>query len=121
MFRRWRIRLRINCWPVRATTGRLRFGRCRRGRCDIRSRGIAALSDAGKTSAAGLRYGSIKVWKVKDWTELPGVRGLAGDVWSLAFTGKGELVSGSGDWNLPGQVTVWDVESGKQMKQFNIS
>jgi WD40 repeat protein len=40
-------------------------------------------------------------------------------VWSLAFTSRGELVSGSGDWNQPGQVTVWDPLVGKQLRQMN--
>jgi WD40 repeat protein len=78
-----------------------------------------AISPDGGLIAAGLRYGSIKVWNTADWSERPFITGLPGDVWSLAFTPAGQLLSGSGDWNLPGQVTLWDPVTGKQIKQLN--
>jgi WD40 repeat protein len=73
----------------------------------------------GDILAAGMRYGAIKVWDTRTWNEQANITGLAGDVWSLAFRSKDELISGSGDWNLPGQITVWDPSSGKQIRQTN--
>lgn len=85
-------------------------------KAEIRS---LVLSPGAEILAAGLRYGSIKAWKTQDLSELPSINGLAGDVWSLAFTDKQNLVSGSGDWNLPGQVTIWDTQTGKAIQQIN--
>ena len=73
----------------------------------------------GDILAAGMRYGSIKVWDTRNWNEQASISGLAGDVWALAFRSKDELISGSGDWNLPGQITVWDPPSGKQIRLIN--
>ncbi len=80
-----------------------------------------AVAPDGKTIAAGLRYGTVKVWDVATRKETT-LTGHAGDVWGVAFMpdgGRGGvtpplLVSGGGDWNRPGDVKLWDLETGKE-------
>jgi WD40 repeat protein len=68
-----------------------------------------ALAPDGKTLAAGLRYGTVKVWDVGTRRERAVLRGHAGDVWSVAFAPDGKaLASGGGDWDQPGEVKLWD-------------
>jgi WD40 repeat protein len=95
-------------------------GECRQtvvaSKAEVRS---IAISSDGAIVAAGLRYGTIKTWSTADWADrAPAATGLAGDVWSLAFTADGRLLSGSGDWNQPGVVTFWDVLRGRQLEQW---
>jgi WD40 repeat protein len=74
-------------------------------------RAIAVSAD-GQSIAAGLRYGAVKLF-------LKGKEALSfkahdGDVWSLAFTPDGKtLISGGGDWNKPGQVKLWNAQTGQ--------
>ena len=74
-----------------------------------------AVSPDGKTVAAGLRYGTIKVWDVPTGEEKT-LKGHAGDVWGVAFTPDGKtLVSGGGEWNRPGEVKLWDLHAEKEI------
>lgn len=77
-----------------------------------------AVSPDGKYIAAGMRYGTIRVWRVSDWKELWSVEKLAGDVWALEFAPDGSLVSGNGDWNKPGKVSVWNATDGKLIRSY---
>jgi WD40 repeat protein len=71
-----------------------------------------AVSPDGHEVVAGIRYGMIKVWS--EGRERLAFKGHDGDVWSVTFTPDGKkLVSADGDWNGPGQVKVWDVQTGR--------
>jgi WD40 repeat protein len=74
-----------------------------------------AVSPDGKSVAAGVRYGTVKVWDVASGKERT-LKGHVSDVWGVAFTPDGKaLVSGDGDWNRPGEVKLWDLDSGKEL------
>jgi WD40 repeat protein len=69
-----------------------------------------AISPDGKTVAAGVRYGTVKLWDVDSGKERT-LKGHVSDVWGVAFTPDGKtLASGDGDWNRPGEVKLWDLE-----------
>jgi WD40 repeat protein len=73
-----------------------------------------ALSPDGKTVAAGVRYGTVKLWDVPTGKERT-LKGHVGDVWGVAFTPDGKtLVTGDGDWNRPGDVKLWDWQAEKE-------
>src|SRR5262249_52489850 len=68
----------------------------------------------GKAVAAGVRYGTVKLWDVATGKERT-LKGHVSDVWGVAFTPDGKtLVSGDGDWNRPGDVKLWDLDAGKE-------
>ncbi len=74
-------------------------------------RGVA-LSPDGKTLAAAVRFGAIKVWDVATGKEVASLDGHDGDAWSVCFTPDGKtLVSGGGDWGKPGSVRLWNTET----------
>ena len=78
-----------------------------------------AVSRDGRWLAAGIRYGQIKVWDRKTWQEHLSFKGHESDVWAVAFTpDSATLASGNGDWNRPGHVKLWDVQSGQQTDAF---
>jgi WD40 repeat protein len=69
-----------------------------------------AVSPDDTLLAAGLRYGSVRVWDLKTLKERATLRAHAGDAWAVAFSPDGKtLVSGGGDWNRPGEVKLWAV------------
>jgi hypothetical protein len=78
-----------------------------------------ALSPSGDLVASGADDGTIKLWSMKDQKELQQLEVQALPVTSLAFSPDGAvLVSSSGDWrnyNLPGEVRLWEVASGKPL------
>jgi WD40 repeat protein len=44
------------------------------------------------------------------------LKGHASDVWGVAFTPDGKtLASGDGDWDRPGEVKLWSVETAKEV------
>src|SRR5262249_7393379 len=73
-----------------------------------------AVSADGKAVAAGVRYGTVKVWDVGRGKEKT-LQGHVSDVLGVAFTQDGKtLASGAGEWNRPGDLKLWDVEAGKE-------
>jgi WD40 repeat protein len=84
-------------------------------KAEVRS---VAISPDGTYLAAGLRYGTVKVWTTADWKErltLPG----SGDLCAVAFSPNGKLLANTeGDWNRGGIIRVRDVESGKPVASF---
>ena len=75
-----------------------------------------AVSPDGRYVAAGIRYGMIKLWRTAEWTEHWTQKAHEGDVWSVAFAPDGRtLATGDGDWNRPGLIRLWNVESGEQV------
>jgi WD40 repeat protein len=81
-----------------------------------------ALSPDGKTLAAGLRYGWVKVWAAPAWDQGRSFRAHDADVWALTFTPIGSvLITGDGDWNRPGQVKFWDTKAQALLAQFSTS
>jgi WD40 repeat protein len=74
-----------------------------------------AFSPDGKLLAAGIRYGTIRVWDLDLSKEKESWRGHVSDVWSIAFAPDGKtLASGNGDWDQPGEVKLWDTTTWKQ-------
>jgi len=75
-----------------------------------------AVSRDGRQLAAGLRYGSIKVWDTAEWNERGTLKGSPGDVWSVAFLPDGKtLTSSEGDWNRPGFVRFWSIAENRPL------
>jgi len=73
-----------------------------------------AVSPNGKWIAAGIRYGAVKVWETDGWKERHTFELQADDVGSLTFTpASAQLLVGTGEWNRPGHVAVFDVATGK--------
>lgn len=78
-----------------------------------------AVSPDGKYIVAGIRYGKIKAWDTTTWKEHLDFQGHAADVWAVAFSPDGkQFASGDGDWNRPGFVKLWNVETGKQAAEL---
>src|SRR5262249_56350563 len=79
-----------------------------------------ALSSDGSALAAGLRYGTVKVWDTQTQKPRFELAAHKGDAWSVAFTPDGKtLVTGGGDWNQPGQVKLWDAATGELRKTID--
>jgi|GEM_PF-2009264 len=73
-----------------------------------------AVSKDGRKIAAGLRYGTVKLWV--DGAEQISVKSHQGDAWSVAFSNDGQfLVSGGGDWKKPGDIKIWTLEGNKSL------
>ena len=73
-----------------------------------------AVSRDGKTVAAGVRYGTVKVWDVRTGKERT-LKGHVSDVWGVVFTPDGKtLISGNGDWDQAGDVKLWDWQAEKE-------
>jgi len=80
-----------------------------------------AFAPNGKTLAAGVRYGVLKV------IDLPAKKVVTrkahqADVWAVAFSPDGKtLATGDGDWDRPGTVKLWDVAKWKKMEVLKTS
>ncbi|MCI0457422.1 MAG: WD40 repeat domain-containing protein [Gemmataceae bacterium] len=75
-----------------------------------------AIARDGKSLAAGTRYGVVRVWDISKARPVAVFKGHPGDVWAVAFSPDGKrLVSGSGDWDQPGEVRLWDTTSWKRL------
>jgi WD40 repeat protein len=73
-----------------------------------------AFAPDGKSLAAGIRYGTVRVWHLESKKEVS-LQAHVGETWAVAFTPDGKtLVSGGGDWNKPSQVRLWDTASWKE-------
>jgi hypothetical protein len=76
-----------------------------------------AFSPDGKTLAAGVRYGVLKVVEVRAKKIAATLKAHAADVWAVAFSPGGKtLASGDGDWDRPGDVRLWDTAAWKERK-----
>ncbi len=65
--------------------------------------------------AVGCRYGTIQVWNIPDRQRQHTITGLAGDVWSVAFSPDGtRLVGVDTDWRKPGLVKLWRTAGWKE-------
>jgi WD40 repeat protein len=74
-----------------------------------------ALAPNGKFVAAGIRYSGVRVWDLETNREIASFQAHAGETWAVAFTPDGKtLASGGGDWNKPGEVRLWKVETWKE-------
>ena len=74
-----------------------------------------AISPDKKWIAAGIRYGWVRVWTLEDKKEVVTLKAHEGETSGVAFTPDGKtLASGGGDWNKPGEVRLWDVDSWKE-------
>jgi WD40 repeat protein len=81
-----------------------------------------AMAHDGRTLAAGLRYGGLKTWTSPGWKESFSLRGHDADVWAVTFhPTRSVLITGDGDWNRPGQVKFWDVNTGGVLTQIPTS
>jgi WD40 repeat protein len=79
-----------------------------------------AFNPEGSLVAAGTRYGVVKVWDSVGRQERATLRGHAGDVWSVGFAGDGRtLASVDGDWNQPGDIRLYDVETWREQKTLH--
>jgi WD40 repeat protein len=80
-----------------------------------------AFAPCGKTLAAGLRYGAVKIIRVPTRKVLT-LTGHSADVWAVAFAPDGKrLASGDGDWNRPGDVRLWDTATWKEKHALKTS
>lgn len=79
-----------------------------------------AVSNDGRFLCAGIRYGLLSIWL--NGRPTFNLKAHDGDVWALAFAPDGRtLFSGDGDWNKPGQVKVWNPETGALLAVLNTS
>jgi WD40 repeat protein len=80
-----------------------------------------AFAPTGKTLAAGVRYGVLKI------IDLPTKKVVTrkahqADVWAVAFSPDGKtLATGDGDWDRPGSVKLWDVATWKKTEILKTS
>jgi WD40 repeat protein/tetratricopeptide (TPR) repeat protein len=65
--------------------------------------------------------GETKVWDTRTWKPLFDLKGHTGGVSSVAFSPDGtRIVTGGGDFNVPGEVKVWDAQKeGKALLELN--
>lgn len=81
-----------------------------------------AFAPEGKHVAAGIRYGTVRVWDVATRKEAASFKAHAGETWAVAFTPDGKtLASVGGDWNKPSQVRLWDVGTWKEKAPLELS
>jgi geranylgeranyl transferase type-2 subunit beta len=84
-------------------------------KAEVRS---VAVSPDGKWIAAGIRYGELKLWDA-DGKEVRAWKSPADDVGGLAFMPDSRrLLVGLGEWNRPGRVEIWDVETNKKVDEL---
>ena len=77
-----------------------------------------ACSPDGSQLAAGLRYGTIKIWSTVDGKERRSLPGQ-GDHCSVAFSPSGkQLAASEGDWNRGGIVSIRDAATGEVLERF---
>jgi prenyltransferase beta subunit len=85
-------------------------------KAEVRS---VAVSPDGKWIAAGIRYGEIKIWSAADGKEVHAWKSPADDVSGLAFMPDSRrMLVGLGEWNRPGRVEIWDVETKQKVEEL---
>jgi geranylgeranyl transferase type-2 subunit beta len=86
-------------------------------KAEVRS---VAYSPDGAWIAAGMRYGIVKVWTTSNWEVQHTWELTADDVSAVAFTPDStQMLIGTGEWNRPGRVEIWDLQAGKKVKQLS--
>jgi WD40 repeat protein len=100
----------VRLWDTDKRDEAMTFDLARLG--EVRS---VAISKDSKTLAAGVRYGTVRVYDLAT-REGKTLKGHVSDVWGVAFTPDGKtLASGDGDWDRPGEVKLWNVETAKEV------
>lgn len=103
----------IKVWS--AASGELQYT-LHASKAEVRS---VAFSPDGKWIAAGIRYGEVKLWKTSGWQETHAWDLEADDVSAIVFTpDSARLLIGTGEWNRPGRVEIWDIAAAKKVDQL---
>jgi WD40 repeat protein/serine/threonine protein kinase len=79
--------------------------------CDLPSWTVVASSSDGQRLATGSLEGTVRLWDTREARELLVLKGLAADVWNLAFAPDGGRVAASSE----GTVMIWDTKQGKEI------
>jgi S-formylglutathione hydrolase FrmB len=76
-----------------------------------------AFAPDGKTLAAGVRYGILKIVDVPGKAITHTLKAHAADIWAVAYAPDGKtLATGDGDWDQPGDVRLWNTALWKERK-----
>jgi WD40 repeat protein len=85
-----------------------------------------AFSPDGKSVALGDKAGAVRAWDLRSGREIFTVAAHRAPVTSVAFSSDGACIasgSGEGNWQKAkqtwGEVTVWDVKTGRARRTFN--
>lgn len=83
-------------------------------KAEVRS---VAVSPDGRQIAAGLRYGQVKTWNTADWKLQLDFQEHREDVFAVTYINNQVLATGDGGWNRPGEVKLWNAQTGKQLAE----
>jgi WD40 repeat protein len=85
-------------------------------KAEVRS---VAVSPDGKWLAAGIRYGEVKVWQADGWQVRHHLQLKTDEINAMAFLPVNtRLLIGTGDWNRPGRVEVFDISADKVVESL---
>jgi prenyltransferase beta subunit len=86
-------------------------------KAEVRS---VAVSPDGKWIATGIRYGEVKVFDAKTGELFHHSKSAADDVGGVAFMPDSRrLCVGLGEWNRPGRVEIWDIETADKVQELH--